>query len=56
MAASEDGRVAQVELYDHQVDPAESKNVAGEHPELVEKLGRELEKASYEIVRTPLGT
>lgn len=27
-----------VELYDHKVDPTETKNIAAEHPQLVEKL------------------
>ena len=49
------GEVVQVELYDHEVDPAESKNVAGECGELVEKLSRELEKADYEIMRSQKG-
>jgi iduronate 2-sulfatase len=49
------GEVAQVELYDHQDDPAESKNVAGEHPELVERLSAELDDRSYEILRGPKG-
>ena len=29
---------AQVELYDHQLDPQETENVAAEHPELVTRL------------------
>jgi iduronate 2-sulfatase len=49
------GEVAQVELYDHDTDPAETKNTAGEHRELVERLNRELEKASYQIRRSPKG-
>ena len=49
------GEVAQVELYDHQVDPAESKNVAADHAELVERLSRVLEDPSYEILRSPKG-
>jgi len=32
-----------VELYDHQADPQETRNVAGEHPELVSKLSRQLD-------------
>ena len=27
-----------IELFDHQVDPWESKNVAGQHPDIVEQL------------------
>ncbi len=27
-----------IELYDHQIDPNETKNIAAEHPEIVEKL------------------
>jgi arylsulfatase A-like enzyme len=45
------GEVAQVELYDHETDPPETKNVATEHPELAEKLTRELTEPEYEIVR-----
>ena len=32
------GKTAQVELYDHQTDPDENKNIAARHPELVERL------------------
>ncbi len=45
------GDVAQVELYDHEADPAETQNVAGEHAELVERLSAELAKPQYEIQR-----
>jgi len=31
-----------VELYDHQADPQETRNVAAQHPELVSKLSRQL--------------
>jgi len=31
-----------VELYDHQVDPQETRNVASQHPELVSTLSRQL--------------
>ncbi len=31
-----------VELYDHQADPQETRNVAGRHPELVSKLSQQL--------------
>jgi len=32
------GKVAQIELYDHQTDPGETRNVAAEQPEVVEEL------------------
>ena len=32
-----------VELYDHQADPQETRNVAGRHPELVSKLSQQLD-------------
>jgi iduronate 2-sulfatase len=32
-----------VELYDHQADPQETRNVAGRHPELVNKLSQQLD-------------
>ncbi len=33
-----------VELYDHLSDPNETKNIAAEHPEIIEKLMPLLEK------------
>ncbi len=35
-------RRGEVELYDIVVDPAESKNVAAEHPDILKKLSAEL--------------
>ena len=32
------------ELFDHAADPLDTKNVAGEHPEVVEELAAELER------------
>ncbi len=37
--------VAQVELYDHQADPHESRNVAAQHPEVVASLTEVLKQA-----------
>lgn len=39
------GEVTQVELYDHQADPHESRNVAAQHPELVMNLTERLKQA-----------
>ena len=38
------GQPAQVELYDHQADPDENVNVAGEHPDVVERLVADLQR------------
>jgi len=32
------GKVVQTELYDHQADPCETRNIAAQHPEVVRKL------------------
>lgn len=32
------GKVVQTELYDHQADPRETRNIAAQHPEVVRKL------------------
>jgi iduronate 2-sulfatase len=37
-----DAKPVFVELYDHQVDPQETRNVASQHPELVSTLSRQL--------------
>ena len=37
-----DAKPVFVELYDHQVDPRETRNVASQHPELVSTLSRQL--------------
>jgi len=34
----ESGEVVQFELYDHQTDPGEQRNIAGDHPEIVKSL------------------
>ena len=47
------GEIAQVELYCHQTDPAETKNVAKEHPALVKRLNDELGNPRYEILQGP---
>lgn len=39
-----DAEPVDVELYDHRTDPSETKNVAKEHPELVEQLTAQLQK------------
>jgi len=35
-----------IELYDHQTDPNETKNIAAEHPDIVENLMPVLEKGN----------
>ena len=32
-----------VELFDHQTDPGETKNIAASHPEIVSKLSKQLD-------------
>jgi arylsulfatase A-like enzyme len=38
-----------IELYDHQTDPWENKNIASDHPEIIEQLLPELEKGNRGI-------
>lgn len=45
-----DGKQVQVELYDHQSDPDETVNVAGEHPEVVARLLKQLHKEKPVLV------
>ena len=40
--ANDEGKRAQVELYDHRVDPNETENVADQHPAVVRRLMRRL--------------
>lgn len=35
---SRDGNVAQVEFYDHQIDPGKNVNIAAERPEVTNRL------------------
>ncbi len=42
-----------VELYDHQKDPTETENVAGQHPELVNRLVEQFNKG-WKASRAPL--
>ena len=37
------GKVVATELYDHETDPAENENIAGDKPELVAKLQKQLD-------------
>lgn len=43
-----------VELYDHKIDPNETKNIAGEKPDIVKKLMPVLElgnSVNYEVIK-----
>ena len=42
------GKAVQVELYDHQNDPEENVNVAGDHSEIVQKRVQQLKQRSIE--------
>ncbi len=41
---SNPSQIAQVELYDHQVDPDETRNIAADEPEMARRLGAELQR------------
>ncbi len=40
---SQGGRVSHVELYDHENDPGETRNIARTAPERVRELGKKLD-------------
>lgn len=42
-----------IELYDHQTDPWENKNIAAEQPQLVQTLLKTLEKGNTGVYQTP---
>jgi len=45
------GEQVQVELYDHQRDPHETRNVANEHPEVVARMLKRLDDPNLRIMR-----
>ena len=40
---SRNGKVSHIELYDHEVDPGETKNIAEALPDRVRELGEKLD-------------